>query len=296
MPSFIDLIVAVIGTVVLAAGAKYIFTLTSAGTDKKSSGSNSSNGNVKSSTEGSKGQTALDPQEYRKFQLKEKFIINHNTRIFRFALPNEEDILGLPTGQHISLRATINGKEVYRPYTPITSDEEKGYFDLLIKVYEKGAMSTYVDNMFIGDSIDVRGPKGKFQYAANMRKSIGMLAGGTGITPMLQVVKAILKNPQDKTEISLVFGNITEEDILLKKELDSLTAAHPNFKVYYVLNNPPKGWTEGTGFISQEIIQSRLPAASKDTMIVMCGPPMMNKAMLGHLTSLGHEESDIFTF
>ncbi|KAF2077777.1 hypothetical protein CYY_000898 [Polysphondylium violaceum] len=291
MPSFVDFVVAVIGTVVLAASAKYIFTLTSGnGNNKK----NDKNVNEKK-TEGSP-QIALDPQEYRKFQLKEKFIINHNTRIFRFALPNESDILGLPTGQHISLRATINGKEVYRPYTPITSDEERGYFDLLIKVYEKGAMSTFVDNMFIGDSIDVRGPKGKFQYAANMRKSIGMLAGGTGITPMLQVVKAILKNPQDKTEISLVFANVTEEDILLKKELDSLTAAHSNFKVYYVLNNPPKGWTEGTGFISQEIIQSRLPPPSKENMIIMCGPPMMNKAMLGHLTSIGHEESEIFTF
>ncbi|EGC38825.1 hypothetical protein DICPUDRAFT_91353 [Dictyostelium purpureum] len=270
-----------VGTIVLA-GVVYVFM------------SSSNKGDEKKSNE--TGSVALDPNEYKKFQLKEKFIVNHNTRIFRFALPNENDILGLPIGQHISLRAVVGGKEVYRPYTPISSDEERGYFDLLIKVYEKGAMSGYVDNMFIGDSIEVKGPKGKFNYTANMRKHIGMLAGGTGITPMLQVIKAILKNPEDKTQISLVFGNITEEDILLKKELDELAEKHSNFNVYYVLNNPPKGWNQGVGFVSQEVIQSKLPAPSDDTMVVMCGPPMMNKAMTGHLTSLGYQENSIFTF
>ncbi|EAL64774.1 NADH-cytochrome b5 reductase [Dictyostelium discoideum AX4] len=282
-----DFILVIIGSVALAAGVKYVFTLTSGSNKDKKGGE---------AEKGKQVEKALDPQEYRKFQLKEKFIVNHNTRIFRFALPNEDDILGLPIGQHISLRAVVGGKEVYRPYTPISSDEERGYFDLLIKVYEKGAMSGYVDNMFIGDSIEVKGPKGKFNYQPNMRKSIGMLAGGTGITPMLQVIKAILKNPSDKTEISLVFGNITEEDILLKKELDELAEKHPQFKVYYVLNNPPKGWTQGVGFVSKEIIESRLPSPSDQTMVIMCGPPMMNKAMTGHLETIGFNESNIFTF
>ncbi|EGG13857.1 NADH-cytochrome b5 reductase [Cavenderia fasciculata] len=240
---------------------------------------------------------ALDAKEYKKFKLQKKIIVNHNTRIFRFELPNATDRLGLPIGQHISLRATVNGKEVYRPYTPISSDDDLGYFDLLIKVYEKGQMTTFVDNLFVGDSIDVKGPKGLFNYKPNMFKHIGMLAGGTGITPMLQVIKAIVSNPEDKTKVSLVFGNITEEDILLKKELDQVSENYPNISIYYVLNNPPqKGWTQGVGFISQDIIQQQLPAPSEGVKVCLCGPTVMNKAMTGHLLALNFKEEDIFTF
>ena len=69
----------------------------------------------------------------------------------------------------------------------------------------------------------------------------GMLAGGTGVTPMYQVVNAILRDPLDKTELSLIFANVTEDDILLRTELDTLAAVHANFTVHYVLNDPPTG-------------------------------------------------------
>ncbi|GAM25286.1 hypothetical protein SAMD00019534_084610 [Acytostelium subglobosum LB1] len=241
---------------------------------------------------------ALDSKEFRKFPLKEKFIVNHNTRIFRFGLPNPTDRLGLPTGQHISVRAVVNGKEAFRPYTPISSDEDLGHFDLLIKVYEKGVLSGHIDKMFIGDMIDVRGPKGMFNYFPNMFKSIGMLAGGTGITPMYQVIKAILRNPEDTTQISLIFGNITEEDILLGRELNELATAHPDqLKIYHVLNNPSKGWTQGSGFITQDMIRERLPApAGADTKILLCGPPVMIKVMKAHLSQMNYEESSVFSF
>lgn len=56
-------------------------------------------------------------------------------RRYRFALPHPSDVLGLPIGQHISVSAEINGKEIMRSYTPTSSDDNLGYFDLLIKVY-----------------------------------------------------------------------------------------------------------------------------------------------------------------
>jgi len=239
---------------------------------------------------------ALNPKEYRKFKLHSRTEINHNTRLFRFNLPNPDDVLGLPIGQHLSLKATVDGKEIYRSYTPTSSDDELGYFDLLIKVYEKGAMSKYIDNLKVGDDLDVRGPKGLFVYRANMLRAIGMIAGGTGITPMLQVIRAIVKNPEDKTQVSLIFANVAEGDILLKEELDGLAAKHKNFKVYYVLNMPPEGWTGGVGFVSQEMVEQNLPKPAADIKIIMCGPPPMNKAMLGHLQSIGYPEEQTFTF
>lgn len=82
-------------------------------------------------------------------------------------------------------------------------------------------MSQHMDKLSIGEMVKFRGPLGRFSYAPNMKRFIGMIAGGTGITPMFQVIKAILENPRDRTKISLIFGNITEDDILLQHELNT---------------------------------------------------------------------------
>lgn len=107
-----------------------------------------------------------------------------------------------------------------------------------------------------------------------------MIAGGTGITPMLQIIRAALKNPADKTKLSLIYANVTAEDILLKKELDELAATHPKrFTVFYVLNDPPHGWHGGVGFVTREHIQKHMPPSNHDIKVLMCGPPPMMNAM-----------------
>lgn len=140
--------------------------------------------------------------------------------------------------------------------------------------YEKGNISRYVSLLKIGDKIRVKGPKGQFTYKPNTWRVLGMIAGGTGITPMLQVIRAALKNPNDNTALNLIYANVNFEDILLKKELDELAAAHPNrFKVYYVLNNPPEGWKGGVGFVSKDQVENWMPGSNphNDIKIMMCG-------------------------
>jgi cytochrome-b5 reductase len=229
----------------------------------------------------------LEPQVWKEFPLTKKIIISPNTAIYRFSLPNPQDVLGLPIGQHISLQAEINGKDIMRSYTPTSSDDDLGHFDLLIKSYEQGNISRYVSLLKIGDKIKVKGPKGQFMYTPTLSRELGMIAGGTGITPMLQIIRAALKNPQDRTKLSLIYANVNAEDILLKKELDDLAAKFSSrFKVYYVLNNPPAGWTGGVGFVSKEQIQKHLPPTSDDIKILLCGPPPMMNAMKKHLDEL----------
>lgn len=125
-----------------------------------------------------------------------------------------------------------------------------------------------------------------------------MLAGGTGITPMYQVACALLKDPKDRTRLSLVYGSLSEDDILLREELDALVAQYPErFSVYHVLNTPPnKDWKGGSGFITKETIQAKLPAPGPGVAVLRCGPPAMNDAMGAHLAALGHEEAALFTF
>ncbi|CAH1440115.1 unnamed protein product [Lactuca virosa] len=108
-------------------------------------------------------------------------------------------------------------------------------------------------------------PLGHFRYQPGQVRAFGMIAGGSGITPMFQVTRAGLENPSDKTKVHLIYANVTSDDILLKAKLEGLTSNYPDrFKVYYVLNQPPEGWKGGVGFVSKEMIQDHLPAPSFD--------------------------------
>ncbi|KAA8897798.1 hypothetical protein FN846DRAFT_963029 [Sphaerosporella brunnea] len=231
----------------------------------------------------------LKPDEFQEFELADKTVISHNVAIYKFALPRPNDILGLPIGQHVSIAANIDGKEIVRSYTPTSSDKDFGHFNLLIKSYPTGNISKYVANLKIGQTIRVRGPKGQFVYTPNMVRAFAMIAGGTGITPMLQIVRAITDDPEDKTQVDLIFANVNQEDILLKEDLDELAEKHPKFRVHYVLNNPPEGWKGGVGFVTAEMIKEWCPAPAKDVKVLICGPPPMVSAMKKATTALGFE-------
>jgi len=170
--------------------------------------------------------------------------------------------------------------------------------DLLVKAYPApgGVVSRHIHSLRPGvDSLEIKGPFKKLEYTPNMRKRIGMIAGGTGVTPMLQVIREILSNPADSTEVSLVFANVSESDILLRNELDALAYLFPNFNVFYTLDKPPKGWTGGTGFVSKDMVQKHMPPPGPDHMVLVCGPkgmvdmvsgPKANKDAQGPLTGL----------
>jgi len=232
----------------------------------------------------------LDPKVWQEFPLSKKIIISPNTAVYRFTLPHPQDVLGLPIGQHVSVAAHINGKEIVRSYTPTSSDDDLGHFDLLIKTYEKGNISKYFSLLKIGDKVRFKGPKGQFHYSPSLSREIGMIAGGTGITPMVQIIRAALKNPFDRTVIHLIYANVNEEDILLKDELETLLDVHgeTRFKIYYVLNNPPAGWKGGVGFVSKEQIKEHMPPTDSNIKILMCGPPPMMTAMKKHLNDLNY--------
>ena len=199
---------------------------------------------------------------------------------YRFNLPTTNSILGLPIGQHISVAAILDQpdgqpKEVVRSYTPISSDENHGYFDLLIKSYPTGNISKHLALMKVGQALKVKGPKGAMVYTPNLVRRFGMIAGGTGITPMLQIIRAVIRGrPQnggtDTTEVDLIFANVNAEDILLKEDLDSLAEEDKGFRVHYVLNNPPEKWDGGVGFVTSDIIKVSLLLSQCSKVIDSC--------------------------
>jgi len=246
------------------------------------------------------GGAVIEADAYTAFPLTHKTVTSHNTRLFRFGLPSPTATLGLPLGRHISVRATVDGKDVKRPYTPTSGLTTAGHFELLIKVYPEphGTMSRHLDALAIGDNIHVRGPLGKFAYTRGMAAHVCMIAGGTGITPMWQVLTALMADPEDTTRLSLILANVTPDDILLKEQLDALAAAGGKnaLTVYYVLNTPGEGWTGGVGFVSADHIQATFGPRTDDALVLLCGPPPMNKAMLGNLDKLGYTPDQIFKF
>ena len=110
--------------------------------------------------------------------LASKTVQSHDTRVFRFSLPSEKHVLGLPVGQHFFVKATVNGKAVIRAYTPVRDGE--GWVDLLIKVYfanvhprfpAGGLLTQHIDGLAIGDTIEVKGPIGEFAFNVERRRS-----------------------------------------------------------------------------------------------------------------------------
>ncbi|KAL6868045.1 ferredoxin reductase-like protein [Trichoderma novae-zelandiae] len=236
----------------------------------------------------------LKPDVFQEFPLQEKTIISHNVAIYRFKLPSPRSILGLPIGQHISIGAYLpqpdgTAKEIVRSYTPISGDHQPGFVDLLIKSYPQGNISKHMASLQVGQTIRVRGPKGAFVYTPNMVRHFGMIAGGTGITPMLQVIRAIVRGRAagDRTEVDLIFANVTAQDILLKEDLDALAKEDSNIRIHYVLDKPPEGWTGGVGFVTAEMINNWLPKPASDVKILLCGPPPMISGLKKATESLG---------
>ncbi|KAL6831498.1 hypothetical protein J3E69DRAFT_329583 [Trichoderma sp. SZMC 28015] len=223
--------------------------------------------------------------------LAKKILIAPNVYRLVFSLPQPEAMLGLPTGQHVAITMNIDGEKVTRSYTPVSNNLDYGVLELLVKIYPDGKLTGgCLANLQIGDAVHFRGPKGAMRYTNGLCKKIGMIAGGTGITPMFQLIRAICENDRDATEISLIYANHTENDILLKDELDKFSRLYPKlFNVFYVIEHPSTTWNSGVGYITKDMAAQRLPLPGNDVKIMVCGPPGMVGAAKKFLGELGYE-------
>ena len=266
---------------------------------------------------GKEDNRVLNPITFKPFTVVSTNRVSHNTVLVRFGIPDDRD-LGLSVGRHVSVKTEFNGTKLLRPYTPTTRPGTKGYFELLVKRYEDGKMSSHIWNLQVGDTLDVRGPIGRFKYSKNQYKQIGLIAGGTGLTPCLQVIRCILEGPDaegdDDTMFVLFFQNRTEDDILLKGELMDLAKKFASrLKIVFFLSNPnAESWgaqfvtpramksltttaTKGgkipevRGYISSAAIQNAMRPSDCE-LVGICGPSGFNKTMKELLIKEGHDE------
>jgi cytochrome-b5 reductase len=215
----------------------------------------------------------------------------HDTKTFRFELPGDATLDMLP-GDFLYVHATIEGKVIKRAYTPSSLPGVTGFFDLTVKRYESGIVSKHLHNQRIGDSVLMSGPNPGGHWIDGMATRVGFIAGGTGITPMISIIRWILTK-QIEAELFLIFSNKTEADIILRQEWERDLREYPNFHCHYLLEHPPSGWTQGTGRVTADVLREHLPAPSPDTCVFLCGPPPMVDTLEATLKELGYPEQAI---
>jgi cytochrome-b5 reductase len=259
---------------------------------------------------------AFSDKEFQSYKLVNVEDESHDTKRFRFALASPKTRLDLPVASCITLRFTDDkGQEVARPYTPINLVNDEGHFDLVVKCYPNSKMGSHLFSLKVGDSIEVKGPWHTFDVKPSQYNQIGMIAGGTGITPMFQVISNILHSQGNSTKISLLYANKTEGDVLLGKELEGLGKDFAGkFATYYCLASPPKRWTGYSGYIDKKMIEETMPGPEHegDSVIFVCGPPPFMKTICGpkdyrsyppkqgpldgYLKEMGYSENGVYKF
>lgn len=198
----------------------------------------------------------------------------------------------------------------YTPIRPVREDEADGTFDLVIKTYfptdmqPGGTLSNVLDCLRDNEPIEVKGPAGQIKYTGHGRflvddvehhfDNISLILGGSGITPGYQLIARILssQDPADRTGIKVIDANNSENDILMRSELEQMAREHPDqFQIKHVLSRPEEGWTGERGFVTEDMIKKYAFPASDKNVALLCGPPgLIQKAALPSLKRLGYEE------
>lgn len=182
----------------------------------------------------------------------------------------------------------------------------------MVKKYPNGKGSGKMHSMVPGDTLSFK-VLSEFPYKANQFSHMNLVAGGSGITPIYQLIRTVLRNPADKTKLTLVYANNTEQDILLKSEFDELERQYPDrFKAVYAVSNPAVDGDFHKGYITKQTLEGVMADAKEGdkVKVLVSGPPPMTAAIAGSkggfgwtqgsvggiLKELGYSQEQVFKF
>lgn len=203
-------------------------------------------------------------------------------------------------GQYLTLRLNINGEEVRRAYSLCSSPFEDEVLTVTVKRVAGGKMSNWLnDNLQLGLSIEVMIPEGRFvpQLDPNQSVHYVLIAGGSGITPMMSIIRSVLKmEPQSR--VSLVYANRNPQSIIFKSALEELEQKNPGRLVQYHLVDETGGtdWKGGIGPVTADkmetIFREKL-GSDKQANFFVCGPGPMMDAVIEGLNRAGVSDAQI---
>ncbi|ORY58067.1 uncharacterized protein BCR38DRAFT_460916 [Pseudomassariella vexata] len=265
--------------------------------------------------------TFLEAKSWSRAILSTKMRVSHDTKIITFTLEHPDQVIGLPVGQHLMMRLLdpVSRDTIIRSYTPISEVTEKGKLHVLVKVYydtpecKGGRMTQALDSISVGHWVDFKGPMGKFVYLGRGLCSVSgverrvkrfiMVCAGTGITPIFQVFRAVMRDSGDNTFCLVLDGNRVEEDILCKKEMDDMVLGQEHrCRLLYVLTKPGPDWKGLKGRMGKELfereVEPRRPPKEGEhgEMVLICGPEAMQKSVHESFLGMGWKGEDLLFF
>jgi ring-1,2-phenylacetyl-CoA epoxidase subunit PaaE len=204
----------------------------------------------------------------------------------RFEIPAElRDRFAFKAGQHLTLRATINGEEVRRNYSLCTAPDEQDWM-VTVKRIGGGLFSNWVgNNLKPGDVVDVMPPHGSFtsEFAATSARHLVGIAGGSGITPVISLIKTALRS-EPNSRFTLLYGNRDSSSVIFLEALAGLKDKYlGRFELYHFLDGEEQDIELFNGMLDRvrcdDAILNLVPEAADVSDWFICGPgPMMDAA------------------
>eukprot|EP00536_Pseudo-nitzschia_multiseries_P016819 jgi/Psemu1/222733/e_gw1.1247.13.1 len=196
---------------------------------------------------------AVSPMVQQSYKLLRKTRLSDDSFLLRYGLPEGRSILGkdptLPTCIKVDFAVATeqdkDAKPISKSYSPVTHPNQPGYFDLVVKSYpyrEGGGVGAYLCDMTVGDSIRASLKKERMMHGSSAVlgrgwKQVGLVAGGTGIAPLLQIARILLEDKtnwgdddddDNRPRIHLLFVNHTPSQILGVEAIETLAQEHPD--------------------------------------------------------------------
>jgi ring-1,2-phenylacetyl-CoA epoxidase subunit PaaE len=211
---------------------------------------------------------------------------------------NLKDTFAFKSGQYITLKANINGKDVRRDYS-LCSSPKSGILKVAVKEVEHGTFSKYANNdLKEGDTLEVAPPNGRFIFEADASKTrtIAAFAAGSGITPVLSIAKTVLETEPNSTFV-LVYGNKTTQDTIFLKELVELQNTYNSRLTIQFVFSKAQEQDALFGRIEKSTVNLIVKNRYKDTTIdafYLCGPEAMINTVKDVLSENGIPETSVF--
>jgi ferredoxin-NADP reductase len=214
---------------------------------------------------------------------------------FKLSLP---DWTPHRAGQHYDVRLTAaDGYQTQRSYSIASEPERRGEVDLTVERIEDGEVSSYMHDVLIkGDKLEVRGPiGGYFVWEASMREPLLLIAGGSGIVPLMSMLRhrraAGARNPT-----RLLYSSRTFEDIIFRDELQVLSRTENHPEVYHTLTrSQPSGWQGFSRRIDEPMLTEVARPLGDAAQAFICGPTLLVETAADLLVKIGFNSDRIRT-
>lgn len=212
-----------------------------------------------------------------------------------------------PDWDHFNIwqHKSVVNETVVRAYSMANYPEEKGIIMLNVRIASPpprtqglppGQMSSYIFNLKEGDEVTISGPFGEF-FAKETKAEMVFVGGGAGMAPMRSHIFDQLERIRTDRKVTFWYGARSRREMFYVEDFDRLAAEHDNFEWHVALSDPTDEdkWTGDTGFIHNVLLENYLKnhEAPEDCEFYMCGPPMMNQAVINMLHDLGVEDENI---